>query len=226
MTRHDTTRRILALVLMVVYCAVAAAVAVVLYLFLYHNFVPIIAFHKPVYFDFTYSARHTPHAPHTHTRTHAPHARTHSTHFWWLTWPRRRAEPWAVADFADKWSPSGRPQGVDHLRAGGSGGGPTVVATPVLSPGHLYDFALDLQLPESPINDRIGNHTTRHDTHDTTHNTTRGCAYHSFLALLSNRNVHGDAVPVLVERRSVGQLVTARTQRNDTTHTAHDTTHS
>ncbi|ELR11034.1 adipose-regulatory protein (Seipin) protein [Acanthamoeba castellanii str. Neff] len=111
---------ILALVLMVVYCAVAAAVAVVLYLFLYHNFVPIIAFHKPVYFDFT------------------------------------RAEPWAVADFADKWSPSGRPQGVDHLRAGGSGGGPTVVATPVLSPGHLYDFALDLQLPESPINDRIG----------------------------------------------------------------------
>jgi hypothetical protein len=69
-TRHTTrhTHRILALVLMVVYCAVAAAVAVVLYLFLYHNFVPIIAFHKPVYFDFTYAhtARHdTTHRTHT-----------------------------------------------------------------------------------------------------------------------------------------------------------------
>jgi hypothetical protein len=53
------------LVLMVLYCIVAAVVAVVLYLFLYHNFVPIIAFHKPVYLDFTYGRM----GEHARTRT-------------------------------------------------------------------------------------------------------------------------------------------------------------
>jgi hypothetical protein len=57
-----------------------------------------------------------------------------------------------VADFAGKWSPSGRLQ-ADYQQQSSK---PLVVATPVLSPGHLYDFALDLQLPESPINDQIG----------------------------------------------------------------------
>ncbi len=61
------------------------------------------------------------------------------------------------------------------------------------------------------------------------HDTTRACAFHSFLVFGVDRNVHGDAVAVLVERRSPGQLVAARTQRHDTTrhdttHTAHDTT--
>lgn len=50
--------RILAAALVALYVAVALAVAIVIYLFLYHNFVPIIAFHRPLYFDFTYVDAH------------------------------------------------------------------------------------------------------------------------------------------------------------------------
>jgi len=46
--------------LVALYCVVAAVVAVVVYLFLYHNFVPLIAFNKPLYFDFVY--HHTLHS--------------------------------------------------------------------------------------------------------------------------------------------------------------------
>lgn len=58
----------MAVVLAWLYLFVALGVAVVLYLFLYHNFVPIISFHRGLYFDFRYvpwawrgvpAARHT-----------------------------------------------------------------------------------------------------------------------------------------------------------------------
>lgn len=41
---------------------------------------------------------------------------------------------------------------------------PLVVAAPVLSPGHLYDFSMRLILPESPINDNIGAAHHHHPT--------------------------------------------------------------